>query len=72
MSLADAQHIALASISRVDALVGWNFKHIVKLEEFGAIIGYARIQVSFGIQKNVPIPDRVFLVAGYRRHNLAE
>ena len=27
----DAQHIALATISRVDILVSWNFKHIVNL-----------------------------------------
>lgn len=29
--LVDAQHIALASIPRVDVLVSWNFKHIVNL-----------------------------------------
>jgi len=28
-SLVDAQHIAIASINRVDVLVSWNFKHIV-------------------------------------------
>ena len=28
-SLVDAQHIAIASINRVDVLVIWNFKHIV-------------------------------------------
>jgi len=28
-SLVDAQHIAAASINRVDVLVSWNFKHIV-------------------------------------------
>ena len=27
----DAQHIAIASINRVDVLVSWNFKHIVNL-----------------------------------------
>lgn len=27
--LVDAQHIAIASINRVDVLVSWNFKHIV-------------------------------------------
>lgn len=31
--LADMQHIALATIARVDALVSWNFKHIVRLEK---------------------------------------
>jgi hypothetical protein len=27
----DAQHIAIATISRVDVLVSWNFSHIVNL-----------------------------------------
>lgn len=30
-SLVDAQHIAIASINRVDVLVSWNFRHIVNL-----------------------------------------
>lgn len=30
-SLADAQHIAAATISRVDVIASWNFKHIVNL-----------------------------------------
>jgi hypothetical protein len=30
-SFADAQHIATATINRVDILVSWNFKHIVNL-----------------------------------------
>lgn len=29
--LIDAQHIAMATIKRVDVLVSWNFKHIVNL-----------------------------------------
>ena len=29
-SRADAMHIALASVHRIEALVSWNFKHIVK------------------------------------------
>ena len=29
---ADALHIALATIARVDVLVSWNFKHIVNLK----------------------------------------
>ncbi|WP_310391154.1 hypothetical protein [Hymenobacter sp.] len=31
-SLADAQHIALASVNRLDVVVSWNFKHIVNLD----------------------------------------
>ena len=30
---ADMQHIALATIAEVDALVSWNFRHIVRLEK---------------------------------------
>jgi hypothetical protein len=44
-SLADAQHIALATVSRVDALVSWNFKHIVNLER---IRGYNSINLRYG------------------------
>ncbi len=31
--LIDSQHIALATISEVDVLVSWNFRHIVNLEK---------------------------------------
>jgi len=30
---ADMRHIALATLAEVDALVSWNFKHIVRLEK---------------------------------------
>jgi hypothetical protein len=30
-SYADALHVALATVGRVDVLVSWNFKHIVNL-----------------------------------------
>lgn len=30
--LVDAQHIAIATVNRVDVLVSWNFKHIVNLK----------------------------------------
>lgn len=30
---ADMTHIALATLAQVDALVSWNFKHIVRLEK---------------------------------------
>ena len=29
---ADAQHIAIATVARVDVLVSWNFRHIVNLQ----------------------------------------
>ncbi len=34
--LADAQHIAIASVERVDIVVSWNFKQIVNLEHIHA------------------------------------
>jgi len=34
--LVDAQHIAIASIERVDVLVSWNFKQIVNLDRVHA------------------------------------
>ena len=33
---ADAQHIAIASVARVDVLVSWNFRHIVNLQRINA------------------------------------
>jgi hypothetical protein len=30
---ADMRHIALATIAEVDALVSWNFKHVVRLDK---------------------------------------
>src|SRR2546428_13774729 len=41
----DAQHIAIASVSRVDVLVSWNFKHIVNLER---IRGYNSVNLRHG------------------------
>lgn len=29
----DATHVALATINRADAIVSWNFKHIVRLDK---------------------------------------
>ncbi|MBI5506982.1 MAG: PIN domain protein [Deltaproteobacteria bacterium] len=43
--LADAQHIAIASVARVDVLVSWNFKHIVNLLR---IHGYNSVNLRRG------------------------
>jgi predicted nucleic acid-binding protein len=32
----DATHVALATVARVDAIVSWNFKHIVRLDKIKA------------------------------------
>ncbi len=50
-SLNDAYHIALASVSRLDCLISWNFKHIVnfdKIRLFNSInlkLGYPLIDI---------------------------
>jgi hypothetical protein len=42
---ADAQHIAMATVGRVDVLVSWNFKHIVNLRR---IHGYNSVNLRKG------------------------
>ena len=42
---ADAQHIAIATVGRVDALVSWNFKDIVNLQR---IHGYNSVNLRRG------------------------
>lgn len=44
-SLADCQHIAIATINRVDVLISWNFKHIVNLKR---IRGYNSVNLKHG------------------------
>ena len=46
-SLEDCRHIAMATISKVDVLVSWNFKHIVNLER---IKGYNSVNLRLGYQ----------------------
>lgn len=43
--LADAQHIAMATVANVDALVSWNFRHVVNLPR---IHEYHRVNVKLG------------------------
>jgi hypothetical protein len=44
-SRVDAQHIATATVSRVDVLVSWNFKHIVNLQRIHA---YNAVNLKYG------------------------
>jgi len=44
-NLVDAQHMALATVSRVDVLVSWNFRHIVNLQR---IRGYNSVNLRYG------------------------
>lgn len=47
----DAQHIAIATVQRVDILVSWNFRHIVKwsrIRAFNAVnlkLGYPQLEI---------------------------
>ena len=43
--LADAQHIAMATLANVHALVSWNFRHVVNLPR---IQGYHGVNIRFG------------------------
>jgi len=49
--LADAQHVAIATIAQVDALVSWNFRHMVNLPRIhryhavNAKLGYPTIEI---------------------------
>jgi len=45
--LVDAEHIAIATLNRVDVLVSWNFKHIVNLQK---IRGYNSVNLKYGYQ----------------------
>ena len=42
---ADCQHIAMATLAKVDVLASWNFKHIVNLDK---IRGYNSTNIRFG------------------------
>mgnify|MGYP003392941530 CR=1 FL=1 len=44
---ADMRHIALATIATVDALVSWNFRHIVRLEKIRL---FNAVNVELGYQ----------------------
>lgn len=43
--LVDAEHIAIATMNRVDVLVSWNFRHIVNLKK---IHGYNSVNLKCG------------------------
>jgi hypothetical protein len=43
--LEDATHVAAATVARADAIVSWNFRHIVRLDR---IKGYNRVNLTEG------------------------
>ncbi len=54
---ADALHIALATVARVDVLVSWNFKHIVNLKRIHA---YNSVNLKKGYPLlEIPTPREV-------------
>jgi hypothetical protein len=46
----DAQHVAIATVMRVDLLVSWNFKHIVRLDRI-------RLYNSVNLRYGYPIME---------------
>lgn len=58
----DAQHIATATVHRVDVLVSWNFKHIVNLPR---IHGYNSVNLRLGYSMlEIRSPREVILYEG--------
>jgi hypothetical protein len=53
--LNDAAHVAAATVARADAIVSWNFKHIVRLEK---IRGYNQVNESLAYSTLVIITPR--------------
>jgi len=45
VSIADAQHIAIATVERADVLVSWNFKHVVNI---GRIRAFNAVNLRLG------------------------
>ncbi|RJO66735.1 MAG: PIN domain-containing protein [Myxococcales bacterium] len=44
----DATHVALATLARADAIVSWNFKHIVRLDKIKAY-NQVNLRMGYGI-----------------------
>ncbi|HEV2348641.1 MAG TPA: hypothetical protein VG028_02230 [Terriglobia bacterium] len=53
--LNDAAHVAVATVAQADAIVSWNFKHIVRLEK---IRGYNQVNESLGYGSLIIITPR--------------
>jgi len=58
ISFSDCLHIALATISKADFLVSWNFKHIVNIQR---ITGYNSINIKNGYKQLEIRSPREFL-----------
>jgi len=58
-SVDDATHVAAATVARADALVSWNYKHIVRVDKMRA---YNRVnfELGFGLLSIVTPQEVVF------------
>jgi len=44
----DAEHVAMATVARADALISWNFRHIVRLDKIKAF-NQVNLSKGYGI-----------------------
>jgi hypothetical protein len=58
-SRVDAMHVAYATIARVDAIVSWNFKHIVRFDHIRAF-NQINFQNGYGILQIVSPKEVLF------------
>jgi hypothetical protein len=58
----DATHVAAATVARADAIVSWNFKHIVRIDKMRAY-NQVNLQTGFGLLSIVS-PQEVRLDEG--------
>ncbi len=45
---ADMRHVALATVAKVDALVSWNFRHIVRLDKI-RLFNAVNVELGYGM-----------------------
>lgn len=55
----DATHVALATINRADAIVSWNFKHIVRLDKM-KLYNQVNFSLSYGLLEIVSPKEVLF------------
>ncbi len=58
-SIDDATHVALATVNRADAIVSWNFKHIVRLDKMKQY-NQVNFSLGYGILQIVSPKEVVF------------
>jgi predicted nucleic acid-binding protein len=58
-SMDDATHVAAATVARADAIVSWNFRHIVRLDKMRAY-NLVNLQAGYGLLSIVS-PQEVWI-----------